>query len=183
VEALQGLQPWAPESAGDAAFATLLAQAEAGAAKLEAERRAQEAVVRQVAAASELVVRQDFTGARAIVLAILEAHPTHVAARNLEREIARGIEFRAKAAAAVERARALFDANPGEAMEMLERFQPAHGLVDSALAEMRERHAARERERIRREQQARRQAQRRRVRWSATASSRPARRPCWSSSW
>ena len=44
-------------------------------------------------------------------------------------------------------------------MELLERFTPAHGLVDSALADMRERHAARERERLRREKQAQRQQQ------------------------
>ena len=158
-EAAGLLRPWAAESAGDAAFATVLKQAEAGVAKLEAERRAQEELNRQIASASELVVRQDFAGASRVVQAILAAHPNHPAARNLEREIARGVEQRARAAAVVERARALFDASPGEAMELLERFTPAHGLVDSALAEMRERHAARERERLRREKQAQRQQQ------------------------
>ena len=44
-------------------------------------------------------------------------------------------------------------------MELLERFTPAHGLVDSALADLRERHAVRERERLRLEKQARRQEQ------------------------
>ena len=159
VEALQRLQPWAAESAGDAAFATAVKQAEAGVAKIEAERRAQEELARQLTAANDLVVRQDFTGASKVVQAILAAHPNHPAAKNLEREIVRGVEFRAKAAGVVERARALFDATPGEAMELLERFTPPHGLVDSALAELRERHAARERERVRREQQARRQEQ------------------------
>ncbi|MEO5822269.1 MAG: protein kinase, partial [Vicinamibacteraceae bacterium] len=159
LEAVQRLQPWQAESAGDAAFAPLLKQAEAGAAKIEAERREQEALARQVASANELVVRQDFAGASKVVQAILQAHPNHPAAKTLERDIARGVELRAKAATAVERARALFDAQPGEAMEVLERFTPAHGLVDSALAEMRERHAARERDRLRREQQERRQAQ------------------------
>ena len=137
----------------------MLKQAEAGVARIEAERRAQEELNRQIASASELVVRQDFAGASRLVQAILAAHPTHPAAKNLEREIARGVEQRARAAAVVERARALFDARPGEAMELLERFTPAHGLVDSALAEMRERHAARERERLRLEKQAQRQQQ------------------------
>jgi serine/threonine protein kinase/actin-related protein len=159
VEALQRLQPWATESAGDATFAAALKQAEAGVAKLEAERRAQEELARQLTAATDLVVRQDFPGASKVVQAILAAHPNHPAAKNLERDIVRGVEFRAKAAGVVEKARALFDAKPGEAMELLERFTPAHGLVDSALAELRERHAVRERERLRREQQARRQAQ------------------------
>ena len=44
-------------------------------------------------------------------------------------------------------------------MELLERFAPAHGLVDTALAELRARHADRERERLRREKQAQRQQQ------------------------
>ncbi len=158
-EAVQRLQPWAAEAAGDAAFAAALQQAQAGVARLEAERREQDALARQLDSAKELIVRQDFAGAGKVVQAILAAHPNHPAAKNLEKEIARGVEFRAKAAAAVERARALFDAKPGEAMELLERFTPAHGLVDGALADMRERHAARERERLRREQQARRQQQ------------------------
>ena len=153
------LRPWASEAAGDAAFAAVLKQSEAGVAKIEAERRAQEELNRQVAAASELVVRQDFNGATRIVQAILAAHPNHALAKNLEREIARGVEQRAKAVGAVERAKALFEAKPGEAMELLERFSPPHGLVDSALAEMRERHAARERERLRLEKQAQRQQQ------------------------
>ena len=159
VEAAQRLQPWTADAAGDAAFARVLQQAQAGVAKLEAERREQEALARQVDTAKEQIVRQDFAGAGKVVQAILAAHPNHPAAKTLEKEIARGVEFRAKAAAAVERARALFDAKPGEAMELLERFAPAHGLVDSALAELRERHAVRERERLRREQQARRQQQ------------------------
>ncbi len=158
-EAAGLLRPWAAESAGDAAFAQALKQAEAGVARIEGERRAQEELNRQIGSASELVVRQDFAGASRLVQAILAAHPTHPAAKNLEREIARGEEQRAKAASAVERARALFDDRPGEAMELLERFTPAHGLVDSALAEMRERHAARERERLRLEKQAQRQQQ------------------------
>ncbi len=91
--------------------------------------------------------------------AVLAAHPNHTLAKNLEREIARGVEQRTRAAAIVERARTLFDASPGEAMELLERFTPAHGLVDSALADLRERHAVRERERLRLEKQARRQEQ------------------------
>ena len=158
-EAVSLLRPWAAESAGDAAFAALLTQAEAGVARIEAERRAQEELNRQIASASELVVRQDFAGASRVVQAIVAAHPNHPAAKNLEREIARGLEQRTRAAGVVERARALFDASPGEAMELLERFTPAHGLVDSALADMRERHAARERERLRREKQAQRQRQ------------------------
>jgi hypothetical protein len=158
-EAAGLLRPWAAESAGDASFGTLLKQAEAGIAKLEADRRAQEELNRQVASASELVVRQDFAGASRVVQAILAKHPNHLTAKNLEREIARGVEQRARAAAAVERARALFEASPGEAMELLERFTPGHGLVDSALADMRERHAVRERERLRREKQAQRQQQ------------------------
>ena len=104
-------------------------------------------------------MRQDFAGASRVVQAVLAAQPNHTLARNLEREIARGVEQRTRAAAVVERARALFDASPGEAMELLERFTPAHGLVDSALAEMRERHAERERERLRLEKQAQRQQQ------------------------
>ena len=158
-EAAALLRPWAAESAGDAAFAAVLTQAEAGIARIEAERRAQEELNRQIASASELVVRQDFAGASRLVHAILAAHPTHPAAKNLEREIARGVEQRAQAAAVVERARALFEASPGDAMELLERFTPAHGLVDSALADLRERHAVRERERLRREKQAQRQRQ------------------------
>jgi len=158
-EALQVLQPWAAESAGDATFATALKQAQAGVAKIEAERRAQEELARQITAANDLVVRQDFPGASKVVQAILAAHPNQPAAKNLEREIVRGVEFRARAAGVVEQARSLFDAQPGEAMALLERFTPAHGLVDSALSEFRQRHAARERERIKREQQARRQEQ------------------------
>ncbi|MFI5079335.1 MAG: protein kinase, partial [Vicinamibacteria bacterium] len=158
-EAAGLLRPWAAESAGDAAFATVLKQAEAGFAKREAERRAQEELNRQIASASELVVRQDFAGASRVVQAVLAVQPNHTLARNLEREIARGVEQRTRAAAVVERARALFDASPGEAMELLERFAPAHGLVDTALAEMRARHADRERERLRREKQAQRQQQ------------------------
>jgi len=158
-EAAALLRPWAAESAGDAAFAAVLTQAEAGLARIEAERRAQEELNRQLASASELVVRQDFAGASRLVQAILAAHPTHAAAKNLEREIARGVEQRARAAAVVERARGLFEASPGDAMELLERFTPAHGLVDSALADLRERHAVRERERLRREKQAQRQQQ------------------------
>ena len=46
-EAAGLLRPWAAESAGDAAFAAVLKQAEAGLAKLEAERRAQEELNRQ----------------------------------------------------------------------------------------------------------------------------------------
>jgi serine/threonine-protein kinase len=153
------LRPWAAESARDATLAAVLKQAEAGVVRIEAERRAQEELGRQIASASELVVRQDFDGAGRVIQAILAAHPNHTLARNLEREIARGVEQRTRAAAAVERARSLFDARPGEAMELLERFTPAHGLVDSALADMRDRHAARERERLRREKQAQRQAQ------------------------
>jgi serine/threonine protein kinase len=158
VEAAERLRPWAAESAGDAAFAAVLRQAEAGVAGLDAERRRQETLAKQLASASELVLRQDFAGAGRLVQAILEAHPSHPAAKNLEREIARGVEQRAKAATAVERAHALFAEKPGEALELLERFTPAHGLVDSALAALRERHAARERERLRREQRERRQA-------------------------
>ena len=158
-EAAQRLQPWTAEAAGDAAFASVLQQAQAGVARLEAERREQEALARQLDAAKEQIVRQDFAGAGTLVQAILAAHPNHPAAQTLEKEIARGVEFRARAAAAVERARSLFDARPGEAMELLERFTPAHGLVDGALAELRERHAVLERERLRREQQARRQQQ------------------------
>jgi serine/threonine protein kinase/CheY-like chemotaxis protein len=158
-QAVSLLRPWAAESAGDASFAAVLKHAEDGVARLEAERRAQEELNRQIGSASELVVRQDFDGASRVVQAILATHPNHTLAKNLEREIARGVEQRTRAAAVVERARALFDARPGEAMELLERFTPAHGLVDSALADMRERHAARERERLRREKQAQRQQQ------------------------
>ena len=189
VEALQRLQPWAAESAGDAAFATAVKQAEAGVAKIEAERRAQEELARQLTAANDLVVRQDFTGASKVVQAILAAHPNHPAAKNLEREIVRGVEFRAKAAGVVERARALFDATPGEAMELLERFTPPHGLVDSALAELRERHAARERERRpARTAGAAPGADRRAdgaggALSSGTAPCRPVPRPCSCSSW
>ncbi len=158
VEAAERLRPWAAESAGDAVFTAVLRQAEAGASRLDAERRRQEALAKQLASASELVLRQDFAGAGRVVQAILEAHPNQPAAKSLEREIARGVEQRAKAATAVERAHALFADKPGEALELLEHFTPAHGLVDSALANLRDRHAARERERLLREKRERRQA-------------------------
>jgi len=158
-EAAGLLRPWSAESAGNATFAAVLEQAEAGVRRLAAERRAHEELNRQIASASELVVRQDFAAASRIVQAVLAAQPNHTLAKNLEREIARGVEQQTRVAAIVERARTLFDASPGEAMELLERFTPAHGLVDSALADLRERHAMRERERLRLEKQARRQKQ------------------------
>jgi hypothetical protein len=155
-EALQRLSPWIAEAGTDPAFAGLLRQAQAGVAKLEAEKKAREALQREVAAAADLLVRQDLTGASRAVQAILQAHPGHPPAKNLEREIVLAFEIRGKAESAVQRARAIFDAQPGEAMALLERFTPPHSLVDGALAELRATYAARVQARQRQEREARR---------------------------
>ena len=70
----------------------------------------------------------------------------------------RAVEVRGRATSTVERARALFDSQPGEALVLLERFTPPHAVVDAALAELRDRFAAREKARQREERSARRQA-------------------------
>jgi hypothetical protein len=128
-EALATLRPWAND-ADEPGIAALVEQAEAG-------QRAAAVHDAPLAQARQLMAREDFAAASRLVQGVLKVDPTHAAATTLEREIVRGVEMRGKATSALQRARALFATNPGEAIAMLERFTPPHPDVAALLAELR----------------------------------------------
>ncbi|HEY8549940.1 MAG TPA: protein kinase [Vicinamibacterales bacterium] len=172
-DAVQLLRPLATGGRTLPGFDVLLKEAEAGAARLEAQRRREQAIAQELASASERLAQQDFKGALARVQAVLQQEPSHAPAVALRDEIVRAGELYARALSTVERARMLASEGMiGDGLSLLESFSPEHPLVDAALADLRERHAARELERLRAERRARRQAAIRRATGSIAALAR-----------